>query len=254
MDGRNYRRQRPTFSNTRLLIFVLALLAVPRYSGAHEILEIGAFSSAPEGSRLPQGWKPLTFPKIPKHTEYALVKDGDTTVVQARSQDAASGLVRKIQVDLKEYPILHWRWKITNLIAKSDVHSKAGDDFPARLYITFAYNPDRMPFWKKTKYRAARFIFGDVPADAITYIWENTLPKGTITDNPYTEFAKMIVVESGPADVGRWVEEERNVYEDYKKAFGEEPPLINGVAIMTDTDNTRESATAYYGDIVFKKE
>jgi hypothetical protein len=63
----------------------------------------------------------------------------------------------------------------------------------------------------------------------------------------------MIVVRSGPSGVGTWVEEERNIYDDYKKAFAGEPPIINGVAIMTDTDNTKESATAYYGDIVFKK-
>ena len=63
----------------------------------------------------------------------------------------------------------------------------------------------------------------------------------------------MIVVESGPERLNQWVSEERNVYEDYKKAFGEEPSLISGVAIMTDTDNTGESATAYYGDIMFMK-
>ena len=63
----------------------------------------------------------------------------------------------------------------------------------------------------------------------------------------------MIVVESGPAKLNTWITEERNVYEDYKRAFGEEPPMISGVAIMTDTDNTGESAEAYYGDILFKK-
>jgi hypothetical protein len=62
----------------------------------------------------------------------------------------------------------------------------------------------------------------------------------------------MIVVESGETRLNQWVIEERNVYEDYKRAFGEEPPMISGVAIMTDTDNTGESAIAYYGDIFFK--
>ena len=74
---------------------------------------------------------------------------------------------------------------------------------------------------------------------------------GTVVDNAYTDFAKMIVVESGAAKVGTWVEESRNVYQDYRQAFGEEPPAINGVAIMTDTDNTKERAVAYYGDIRF---
>jgi hypothetical protein len=71
--------------------------------------------------------------------------------------------------------------------------------------------------------------------------------------NPYTDRIMMIVVESGADKRNQWVSEERNVSEDYKRAFGEEPPMISGVAIMTDTDNTRESATAYYGDIFFKK-
>ncbi len=63
----------------------------------------------------------------------------------------------------------------------------------------------------------------------------------------------MIVVESGDSRLDRWVSVERNIYKDYLQAFGEEPPMISGVAIMTDTDNTGESATAYYGDIVFKR-
>ena len=89
---------------------------------------------------------------------------------------------------------------------------------------------------------------------AINYIWESKAPVGTIVPNPYTDRVKMFVVETGSAKVNQWANEERNVYEDYKKAFGEEPPMISGVAIMTDTDNTGESAIAYYGDIIFKKE
>jgi len=70
-------------------------------------------------------------------------------------------------------------------------------------------------------------------------------------DNAFTDFAKMIVVESGAELIGSWVEEERNVYQDYRLAFREEPPAINGVAIMSDTDNTKERVVAYYGDIMF---
>ncbi len=69
--------------------------------------------------------------------------------------------------------------------------------------------------------------------------------------NPYTDRVQMIVVESGEAKVGQWVTESRNLYEDYQKAFGDDPPMISGVAVMTDTDNTGESAVAYFGDITF---
>jgi len=64
----------------------------------------------------------------------------------------------------------------------------------------------------------------------------------------------MIVVRSEEKMLNIWVQEERNLYEDYKKAFGEEPSRIAGVAIMSDTDNTKESAVTFYGDIYFKKE
>lgn len=215
-------------------------------------LEVGRFSAAAQGGGLPEDWKPLTFAKVEKHTRYELVRDGAAVVVQARSEAAASGLTREIRVDPRQYPVVRWRWKIDNLLEKSDIARKAGDDYPARLYITFEYEPDKVSFARRAQYRLGRLLFGDIPIAALNYVWDGKAPAGTVADNAYTDFAKMIVVRSGAADVGTWVEERRNVYEDYKRAFGGEPPMIKGVAIMTDTDDTGESATAYYGDIVFE--
>jgi hypothetical protein len=182
------------------------------------------------------------------------VKDGESTVVKAVSAASASGLTREVKINLKEYPIVQWRWKVTNVLKKGDVAKKEGDDYPARLYITFEYDASKVSFFKKAQYEAVRLLYGQYPPlGAINYIWESKAPKGTVVPNPFTDQAKMIVVESGADRLNQWASEERNVYEDYKKAFGEEPPMISGVAIMTDTDNTGESATAYYGDIVFKK-
>jgi hypothetical protein len=218
-------------------------------------LEVGKFSIAQPGNGLPEGWKPLTFKKIERHTQYTLVRDEGTVVVKAASDSATSGLTKEITIDPKEYPILQWRWKVANIIQKSDVAKKAGDDFAARLYITFAYNPDKVGFFDKAKYETARLIYGEYPPiGAINYIWASREPKGTVVPNPYTDRAMMIVVQSGAADLNTWKTEERNVFLDYKRAFNEEPPLISGVAIMTDTDNTKESATGYYGDITFQRE
>lgn len=214
---------------------------------------VATFSHGQVGVGLPDGWTPLTFKKVPKQTVYELVKDGETVVVKATSDASASGLTKAVQIDPKVFPIVHWRWKVANLLKRSDVSRKDGDDYPARLYITFAYDPGKVSFGKKLKYKAGRAIFGDIPIGALNYIWETKTPVGTIVENAYTDFAQMIVIESGPQKVGMWVEEERNIYEDYKKAFGEEPPMINGVAIMSDTDNTKERATAFYGDISFWK-
>ncbi len=216
-----------------------------------DMLNVGMFSAATEGTTLPDGWKPLTFKKVDRHTQYEVVRDGSITVVKAVSEASASGLTKAVKIDPREYPIVRWRWKVENVLRKGDVNRKEGDDYPARLYITFAYDPDKVSFGRKLKYKAGRALFGEIPIGALNYIWDVTSPIGTIVDNAFTDFAKMIVVQSGVQRIGAWVEEERNVYQDYKLAFGEEPSEINGVAIMSDTDNTKERAVAYYGDIVF---
>lgn len=235
-----------------LFLLLLPLIALGQ-QGA--VLEVGKFSGAPEGSEFPDGWKPLTFKKIARHTAYTLVKESDRVVVKAVSEAASSGLTREITIDPREYPIVQWRWKVTNLIAKSDVTRKDGDDYPARLYITFAYDSSKLSLFERAKYEAARLLYGQYPPlGAINYIWANRESKELIVPNPYTGRAMMIVVESGSANLNKWITEERNIYTDYKRAFGEEPPLISGVAIMTDSDDTKEFATAYYGDIVFKKD
>ena len=218
------------------------------------VLEVGRFSAEPPGNPLPAGWKPLTFKKIERHTSYTLVKEEDGVVVKAVAQASASGLTREIRIDPKEYPIVQWRWKVENVLKKADVRRKEGDDYPARLYIAFEYDPGKLGFFEKAEYEMAKLFYGQYPPlGAINYIWESTAPVDTVVPNPYTHRAMMIVVESGDAKVRQWINEERNVYEDYKKAFGKSPSMISGVAIMTDSDNTGESATAYYGDIVFKK-
>ena len=218
------------------------------------IVEIGTFSLATPDGPWPNGWKPLTFPKIPQHTNYSLVKDGERIVVKAASQASSSGLTREVRIDPREYPIIQWQWKVSNILKAGDVAKKEGDDYPARIYVTFQYDSQKVGLFGKAKYEAAKLIYGQYPPlGAINYIWESRAPVGTTVPNPYTDQVHMIVVESGPAKLNTWITEERNVYEDYKRAFGEEPPMISGVAIMTDTDNTGESAEAYYGDIVFKQ-
>ena len=141
---------------------------------------------------------------------------------------------------------------MNNVLQEGDVTRKGGDDYPARIYITFAFDPERAGLLARLEQQAARLIHGqDVPYRAISYIWGSNSPPGTVIANAYTDRAMMYVVQGGSEWLQQWVVERRNVYEDYKNAFGEEPTMISGVAIMTDTDNTRETAIAWYGDIVF---
>ena len=238
-----------------LCIFTGLLLIL--FSGSAfcaDVIEVGKFSVAAPGDKPPSDWKPLAFKKIEKHTIYTIVKDDHTVVVKAVAEASASGLTREVKINPKEYPIVQWRWKIENILKKGDVRKKEGDDYPARIYITFEYDPSKLSVFEKTKYQAIKLLYGQYPPlGAINYIWESKVPVGTMVPNPFTDRVMMFVVESGAAKINQWVNEERNIYEDFKKAFKEEPPVISGVAIMTDTDNTGESATAYYGDIIFKK-
>jgi hypothetical protein len=182
------------------------------------------------------------------------VAEGDTVVVKAVSDQAASGLTRAISINPAEYPVIQWRWKVNNVLRKGDVTRKDGDDYPARIYITFAFDPDRAGYLERLEYEAARLIHGQaVPYRAISYIWGSNSLEGTMIANSYTDNVMMFVVQGGRDRLRQWVTEERDVYEDYQKAFGEKPGMISGIAIMTDTDNTRESAVAWYGDIVFRK-
>jgi len=239
-----------------LLFFVSILFVFPQPVSTNEpekTLYIGHFSTNSSDQKIPDKWEPLTFEKIPSHTTYSLVKDNNTVVVKAVSRTSSSGLTRKIRIDPKEYPIIRWKWKATNIYQKGDVTRKEGDDYPARIYVTFEYNPDQVGVFEKAQFKVIRLIYGEYPPiGAINYIWASRAPNGTIVPNPYTDRAQMIVVESGKDALNTWVTEERNIYEDFKAAFGKTPPMISGIAIMTDSDNTREAAVTYYGDILFK--
>lgn len=231
----------------------LLTFAAGTHAGSPGDIEAGMFSACRVSQILPDGWQPLTFSRIRRHTGYSLVKDGGTVVIRASSQQSASGLVRAISIAPREHPVIEWRWKVDNVLQKGNAATREGDDYPARIYITFAFDPDKAGYLEKLQYEAARLVRGqDVPYRAISYIWGSNSQAGTMIPNAYTDRVMMFVVESGAGKLQQWVTERRNVYEDYRKAFGEEPPLISGVAIMTDTDNTAESAVAWYGDIVFR--
>jgi len=217
------------------------LIGAALCAAAPQSVSVGEFSTGRPGAALPAEWKPLEFTKIPRHTTYSLVEDEGRTVVRARSEAAASGLVRRLRIDPRQYPILRWRWRAMNLIRAADVHTKAGDDYPARVYVTFEYDSSRVGVFERAKFEAIRLVYGEYPPiAAINYLWEGREPRGAIVPNAYTARARMIVVESGSQRLGEWIDERRDVVADYRRAFGEEPPAISGVAIMTDTDDTGE--------------
>ena len=246
--------------HSRVLLPAIATLLACFVSGADlpaplaGTVEVGRFSAQMEGVGVPDGWRTWRFKKIDRLTQYTTVREEGSMVVRASADSSASGLIRDVRINPAEYPVLQWAWKVSNTYAKGDVRSKEGDDYPARIYLAFEYDSQRLGLLDRAKYGAVKLLYGEAPPlRVLNYIWESTAPKDTIVSSAYTDWVKMVVVESGPSLANRWVEERRNVVEDYRRAFGEDPGMLTGVAIMTDADNTGERATAWYGDIVFIK-
>ena len=222
----------------------------PVLVSAQEVIDVGAFSKASSNAVLPAGWEPLNLGGGERDSEYSLVKDDGVLVVRAESNASASAMVYPIKIDLEKTPIIQWRWKINHIIEKGDATRKDGDDYPARLYILFEYDVSRLSWFEKIAYEGYHLLYGVYPPlAALNYLWANKLPVGSVVPNIYSKRVQMFAVRSGNMEAGKWVTQERNIYDDYLRAFGEAPPAVAGIAIMTDTDNTGESVTAYYGDI-----
>jgi hypothetical protein len=251
---------RPIYKGRRTLLFCSLALGVaaigwgPESASQESEFVIDRFTHDVTAEGLPQGWESLTFKKIPRHTLYSVQKSSDNFFLKAESRSSASGLIKRIELDLKTYPILAWRWKVEQFIRSGDERRKDRDDYAARVYITFKYDPNSATLWEKITYGAYKTLYGEYPPKAsLNYIWANKLPRGETLVSPYTDRSYMIAVRSGEDGLETWHSEERNVLSDYKTLFGKDPPPVQGIAIMTDTDNTEEDAVAYYDDLVFKK-
>lgn len=244
-------------TNTWLSRFALAVVACGVAAGVWsqaDTLLVGAFSALKVGAALPASWQPLGISTSKNQTRYTLVDDGGVTVLRADAKAAVAGLNRNIKVNLAEYPTLKWRWKISNILINSDIRTKEGDDYPARIYVMFDYPLDKLSFADRTKLRIARALYDpNLPAATLCYVWDSKAPTGTMVPSSYTNLMRMIVVESGASRVNQWLTVERDVAADFKAAFGESAPLVSAVALATDTDNTGEATTAFYGDISFYK-
>ncbi len=212
---------------------------------------LAPFSAAAPGASIPAPWKLTTLPGIGNHTRYSLVRDGAAVVLRADAEASMAGVAHPLKLDVRAHPVIEWRWKILNLLTKSDIATRKGDDYPARVYVLFDYDIRKLPFSVRVKIRLARLYGADVPLAALCYVWDGKAAVGTSVWSAYTDRVRTIVAESGGANLGKWVTIRRDVAADFRAAFGEEPPEISGVVIATDTDNTGESATAFYGDIRF---
>lgn len=203
-----------------------ALLAVSTVAGAaDEELMVGRFST----SDLKE-WQTKAFQG---ETRYTFDEKSGRRALFADSRSAASGLYREIRVDLRRTPWLHWSWRVDRVLNGVDERTKAGDDYPARVYVVVAGGA---AFWKTR---------------SLVYVWSSNQPVGATWHNAFTSNARVMALRSGTRDAGQWVSEKRDIRADFRQLFGEDIEQIDAVALMTDTDNSGQSATAWYGDIYF---
>ena len=208
---------------TRLIaaLLVVSTLAL----AADETVMIGRFSAGDL-----KDWQSKSFQG---ETRYSLVDQGGRRVLFADSQGAASGRYREIRVDLNRTPWLNWSWRVDRVLSGVDERTKAGDDYPARVYVVASGGA---AFWKTR---------------SLVYVWSSNQPEGATWHNAFTSNARVMALRSGTKDAGGWVSEKRDIRADFRGLFGEDISQIDAVALMTDTDNSGQNAAAWYGDIFF---
>ncbi len=211
------------------LVLAFTLLTAATTALATQPLFIGRFSA-----HNLHGWQEKAFSDA---TRYRLLRLDGETVLAAESERSASGLVRRIRVDLHRYPWLNWRWRIERRLDSRDEKTRPGDDYAARLYVIASGG---LAFWNTR---------------AVNYVWARQSHKGEAWPNAFAgDRAMMLALRSGDDGTASWYSEKRNVREDFKALHGSDIRYIDAVALMTDTDNGAGRVTAYYGDIFFTAE
>jgi hypothetical protein len=209
----------------RLVAFVVLLFANgPAF--AKDQVVIADFSTAVDRPGLPAGWQ---LKERSGKGDVAFLRDDGIAAARLRSANTSFSLQKEVQVDLRKYPVLSWKWKVTKLPAAGDYRKAGSDDQAAQLFLAFS----------KTR--------------GIVYLWDTSAPAGSAGDAaaPFFMSIKAIVVRSGPGDSGKWITENRNVLEDYRNLFNEEPGPVAGIRLQINSQHTRTSAESYFADIAF---
>ena len=216
-----------------LAVLLLAAASAASAQGSQVVVE--DWSKTPVGQKgVPNGWRTQSWGN-PKY-EFEVVGESPTRVLHLVSNGDSSTINKDIKIDCKDHPVLQWRWKLVELPKGGDARKKATDDQALQLYVTFPRFPNA------------------VRSRVVGYIWDTTAPAGTIVKSQKTALVTYVVMRSGDADIGKWVTETRNVCQDYKKIYGEEPEeKVEALSIGIDSDDTRSRAEGYVAEILFRK-
>ena len=212
--------------------------------------ELPKFSAETARNGMPNGWNFYRIAPFKKNTVYRLESYQGKTVLSANSKTSASGLAVKLRPRQASNLLLQWEWKALNPIVNADNADGYADDAPLRILVAFDGNKSKLPLKEKMTFEMANLISGqEMPYATLMYIWSGKSPVDTIITNAHTSRIKMIVVDSGWDNLGQWHKHQRDLAADYKRAYGEAPGELIGIALLTDTDNTKSETRAFYGDI-----
>ncbi len=217
-----------------LYLVALCLLGssvVPASDGVHLVED---WSRHPVGaSGVPSGWKKYDTPGGRPRYDITVVSEDGVRALRLRSHNEHSTIAKEVHVDLRATPILEWSWKAVKLPDGADIRRRETSDLTGHVLIAWP----RPPALVRTR--------------LIGYVWDAAIPAGSMERSRKTSLVTFFVVRSGSADLGRFIVERRNVYEDYVRAFGEPPPNPGAVAISIDTNDTHATAEAVIGRIAF---
>jgi len=212
--------------------------------------ELPKFSAETAKEGVPQGWSFYRIAPYKKNTVYRLENYQGKTVLSANSKTAASGLAVKLKPKKANNLWLQWEWKALIAMPEADNSEGYRDDAPLRILVAFDGNKSKLSLKEKMNFEMANLISGqEMPYATLMYIWSGKSPVDSIITNAHTSRIKMIVVDSGWDNLGQWHKHQRDLSADYKLAYGEAPGDVIGIALLTDTDNTKSETRAFYGDI-----
>lgn len=198
-------------------------------------------------------WESMALPGKLRSTFRVVQQDG-RVAVQTEPVGSIGMLRQKLRIPSQQLHAIQFEWRASNLIDGADMTQRESEDSPVRVVLAFDGDRSRFSARNAMLNELTRSITGEeMPYAVLMYVWSNDQPVGTVITNPRTDRIRKIVLESGPARLGQWLRYERDVYRDFEQAFGEAPGMLQSIAIMSDTDNTRGHTLAGYGDIRLEK-
>ncbi len=198
-------------------------------------------------------WQHHTFPGKAANQFAYLQLDG-RSALGVKSRGAASMLRKTVSVEPEQLGMLRFSWKVPALIPDADMGQRDKSDSPVRLVLAFEGDRSRLSPRDHMLSELARALTGEeMPYATLMYVWCNQREPGSVQLNSRTDRIRKLVLESGPTRLNRWIDYERDVRADFIRAFGEPPGRLIAIGIMTDTDNTRSSAQAWYGPVMLSR-